>query len=399
MSGRRLARVGLENDIVNGLSARGVNTARELLELTAEDISELLDVSLQDAKAVQSRVAQTVCPEPVTVLALLQRRATEPHHLSFDLKPLDEALRGGIPVGGITELVGPAGVGKTQFCKQLAVRVQLPVSEGGLGGSVIFIDTESRFSAARLVEIARTRWPQRFASDEAAEALARNVVLFSPASSAELQQRLESLEATIIERGARLVIVDSIAALVRSEFGRERLVERQALLGEQAARLKVLAEAFRIPVLVTNQVTTKSGERAAFDAARSRDVAPGADVDAVVSAALGTKWAHDVNLRLALEQGDATGQRYVSIAKSSSAPPLRFPYEVRRHKRVRLLPRLNSHSGRLRPAACSYVDRRWKSWRLERRGRLQAAGAADCFALKPSALQQLEEPHYNQRRR
>ena len=39
---------------------------------------------------------------------------------------------GGIPVGGITELVGPAGVGKTQLCKQLAVAAQLPVRQLGV---------------------------------------------------------------------------------------------------------------------------------------------------------------------------------------------------------------------------------------------------------------------------
>lgn len=37
------------------------------------------------------------------------------------------APAGGIPVGGITELVGPAGVGKTQFCKQ--ARARSPVCE------------------------------------------------------------------------------------------------------------------------------------------------------------------------------------------------------------------------------------------------------------------------------
>lgn len=40
-------------------------------------------------------------------------------HLSTRLKGLDEALCGGIPFGVLTELVGPAGIGKTQvfwFC-------------------------------------------------------------------------------------------------------------------------------------------------------------------------------------------------------------------------------------------------------------------------------------------
>lgn len=35
-------------------------------------------------------------------------------HLPTQLKGLDAALCGGIPFGVLTELVGPAGIGKTQ---------------------------------------------------------------------------------------------------------------------------------------------------------------------------------------------------------------------------------------------------------------------------------------------
>lgn len=45
-----------------------------------------------------------------------QRVQKEDHggHLPTGLKGLDEALCGGIPFGVLTELVGPAGIGKTQ---------------------------------------------------------------------------------------------------------------------------------------------------------------------------------------------------------------------------------------------------------------------------------------------
>lgn len=54
----------------------------------------------------------------------------------------------------------------------------------------------------------------------------------------------------------KLVIVDSVAALARSDYGAgaASLAERQAALSAQAARLKYLAETFGLPVLVTNQV-------------------------------------------------------------------------------------------------------------------------------------------------
>ena len=107
---------------------------------------------------------------------------------------------------------------------------------------------------------------------------------------------------------------------MRSEFGREKLVERQALLGAQAARLKQLAEAFRIPIVVTNQVTLARATENAFGGP-----APPPDAgasDAHIAAALGTKWAHDVNTRLSLELTGG-GERLLSVCARSATLLLR----------------------------------------------------------------------------
>jgi RecA/RadA recombinase len=62
------------------------------------------------------------------------------------------------------------------------------------------------------------------------------------------------------QRDVKLVILDSIAALLRTEFGggeAAALAARGEMLGQQAAVLKSVAEANRIPVVVTNQVCRK----------------------------------------------------------------------------------------------------------------------------------------------
>ncbi len=46
-------------------------------------------------------------------------------------------------------MTGPSGCGKTQLCIMLSVLATLPRSMGGLDSGVIFIDTESAFSAER----------------------------------------------------------------------------------------------------------------------------------------------------------------------------------------------------------------------------------------------------------
>lgn len=46
---------------------------------------------------------------------------------------LDELLRGGLPVGVVTELSGESGAGKTQLALQLCLSVQFPAQHGGLG--------------------------------------------------------------------------------------------------------------------------------------------------------------------------------------------------------------------------------------------------------------------------
>ena len=46
---------------------------------------------------------------------------------------LDQLLRGGLPVGGVTELAGESGAGKTQLGLQFCLSVQYPPEHGGLG--------------------------------------------------------------------------------------------------------------------------------------------------------------------------------------------------------------------------------------------------------------------------
>lgn len=73
----------------------------------------------------------------------------------------------------------------------------------------------------------------------------------------------------------------------------------------QASRLKFLAETFRIPVLVTNQVTTSFGGGGAGGTGGTGGGGGGGHL----TAALGTLWAHAVNTRLVLESVQGAGRQ------------------------------------------------------------------------------------------
>lgn len=63
--------------------------------------------------------------------------------------------------------------------------------------------------------------------------------------------RLERLEEDIISTGGGLIILDSVASVVRKEFDTTlpgNLMHRSNLLGHEAATLKYLAHQFNIPV-------------------------------------------------------------------------------------------------------------------------------------------------------
>ena len=74
--------------------------------------------------------------------------------------------------------------------------------------------------------------------------------------SVQLEYKLPSLLAT---GRVRLVVVDSIAALFRAEFGVGQAVQRAQLLQACGARLHHLSESYGAAVVCVNQVLYTAG--------------------------------------------------------------------------------------------------------------------------------------------
>ena len=237
---------------------------------------------------------------------------------------------------GLTELVGPAGVGKTQCCFTLAVEAYVRANRlleaaavpaaAVPAGHVIYVDTESTFSPPRLVEIAQSRFPQLFSSPSAVTSLLSNVLVYHAPSSAALMSTLMALEEPIITQSVALLILDSIASPVRHEFGRDAIAARQSFLSRAAGQLKELSDRFHLPCVVTNQVRARWAEskRRPQATAGTDDGARDGEDEAMreaersdLTAALGVSWAHAVNTRWVVEDEEGGGgRRRLRVAKT-----------------------------------------------------------------------------------
>ncbi len=161
---------------------------------------------------------------------------------------LDELLGGGVEAQAITEVYGEFRTGKTQIAHQLAVNVQLPKSKGGLGGGVIYIDSEGTFRPERIVQMAT-------AIGEDPDKILQNIQVARVYNSDHQMFVTDKAQEIIIDLNVKLIVVDSVTSHFRSEYGggRENLPARQAKLNKHLHTLQRMADIYSCIVLITNQ--------------------------------------------------------------------------------------------------------------------------------------------------
>ncbi|XP_055291681.1 DNA repair protein RAD51 homolog 2 isoform X4 [Moschus berezovskii] len=252
MGSKKLRRVGLPQELCDRLNRHQIVTCQDFLCLSPLELMKMTGLSYQGVHELLCVVSRACAPQMQTAYEIKTQRcaAHSSAFLSTTLSALDEALHGGVACGSLTEITGPPGCGKTQFCIMMSILATLPTNMGGLEGAVVYIDTESAFSAERLVEIAESRFPRYFDTEEKLLLTSSKVHLYRELSCDEVLQRIESLEEEIISKGVKLVIIDSVASVVRKEFDTQlqgNMRERNKFLAREAASLKYLAEEFSIP--------------------------------------------------------------------------------------------------------------------------------------------------------
>ena len=124
-------------------------------------------------------------------------------------------MSGGIETQALTEFAGEFGSGKSQLCHTLSVTANMPKEKGGLGGNVIFIDTENTFRPERIHQIAEAYGitdPEKILS---------SIFVCKIYNSSHLEFVIKNLARYLEEFRASLVIIDSVISLHRAEYSGE----------------------------------------------------------------------------------------------------------------------------------------------------------------------------------
>ena len=251
-----------EQVALEDLAGVGATTADKLRESGYTDLMELAVASpgdVAEAAEIGVAIAQKIIGEArrradvggfESGAAVLERRK-HLGRITTNAKSLDELLGGGVETQAITEFSGEFGTGKTQLGHQIAVDVQLPVAQGGLGGEVVYIDTESTFRPERIVDMARGLGTE----PEAALERIHVARAFNSNHQMLLVQKAQELAR---ERPVRLLVVDSLTSHFRSEYvGRAELAPRQQLLNRHLHELLRFADTYNASIVVTNQVSAR----------------------------------------------------------------------------------------------------------------------------------------------
>jgi DNA repair protein RadA len=239
---------GINSRQIKILSENGISTAEALAMSSQNFVSDIKGLGDKTAKKLiwnaRNALGMTDFVQAVNIDENIEM-------FTSGSKELDRILGGGVQTGKLTEVFGPFKSGKTNMAHTIAVTVQLPHDHGGLNGSVAYIDTENTFSKDKIKRIAK-----RFGLDPS-KTLAR-VFHARIYSSDHQDQMILKAESLCKEKNVRLVVLDSLMALLRHEYiGIGMLARRQGVLNNMIHALSRIAETYNAAVLLTNQVATK----------------------------------------------------------------------------------------------------------------------------------------------
>ncbi|XP_049947389.1 DNA repair protein XRCC3-like isoform X1 [Schistocerca serialis cubense] len=286
----------LPEKVAASLEKSGLNEPSAVLLCPEVQLHRLANVQATDCRYVLSEAARSVAS--VVFRSVESALNNNHYYLSVGCKILDDFLRGGIKVCGITEVAGESSCGKTQLCLQLALTVQYPLSIGGLRAGAVFICTEDVFPHQRLQQLITTfpmSWNRGKLMREKIN-FGDNIFIEHIADVEVLKQCVATrLPRLLSERNVKLIVVDSIAGVFRN-YEHGDALSRAKDLRNVGGKLHALAEQYKAAVVCVNQVTAGVGND-------EQNSVP----------ALGLAWANMVTTRLQMFRNRQTGIRNIRV--------------------------------------------------------------------------------------
>ncbi|XP_078090137.1 DNA repair protein XRCC3 isoform X3 [Mustelus asterias] len=256
------AQLDLNPKVVAAVKRANIQSIKDILCLSGSDLQRLTKLSSSDVQYLHKTVAAVIKSDPVvTALQMYNEECpfpTQNRKLSMGCPVLDLLLGGGIPLMGITEIVGESSAGKTQICMQLCLSVQFPSSYGGQEAGAVYICTEDTFPNKRLQQLIALQSMLR--SDVPADIVndikfGNNIFIEHVADVESLNHCIGKRLPILLSRGLiRLVVIDSVAALFRCEFGASDSIAKAKCLQKVGAMLHHLSHQFSSPIICVNQI-------------------------------------------------------------------------------------------------------------------------------------------------
>ncbi|MCW4009379.1 MAG: DNA repair and recombination protein RadA [Candidatus Bathyarchaeota archaeon] len=247
-------------EFIEDIPGVGPATSQKLRELGYHTVESLAMATSRELEpvGVSEKKSFQIINAARSAVGINFIRADELYNMRKDVlrltsgsKALDKMINGGLESQTITEFYGEYGSGKSQFCHQLCVNVQLPPERGGLGGGALYVDTENTFRLERIIQMAT-----HLGLDP--EQVVKNIIYAEAFTSDHQMFLLENADEIIKANNIKIIIIDSLTAHFRSEYiGREMLASRQQKLNKHMHKLISLARAFNAVAVVTNQVMAK----------------------------------------------------------------------------------------------------------------------------------------------
>ncbi|KAL9981916.1 hypothetical protein ACROYT_G010680 [Oculina patagonica] len=300
---------GSKPNLINALRGHGINTVADFICCDVDKLARTISVPVEDLSSVQKTIIAQSSAFTMSASDFYDEMMSKFTIMSTGCDNLDELLDGGLYTGELTEIVGAAGVGKSQICMSIAMFTAMETER-----NVLYIDTGGSLSATRIKDMLQGQ--NRSLDDQKLYDILSRITVIQAFDIFSVVEALESVRQRIRTqvdddddnesmRRLRMIIVDSVAGVISPILGGQQ-IHGHSLMVNLSRILKSLAVDHSVAVVITNNVVTDSS-KSLF----------------ATKPALGPTWAHIPNTRLFIQKNPGSqassleAERIATLVKSS----------------------------------------------------------------------------------